>query len=409
MADGTVTTPHGLCWGAPTFESQAAPEQAVALLQRALEAAPGNPRLLARLAAVQRDRYDFAGAAASYETLRRAAPEDVAIRIRLAACLNELGRAAEALQLLETSDALGPLEPEALYQRATALIGLGRLDAAERDLGAALAAAPDHRNACGALLRLLRKADRNQEALAACEALAVLGVGHAQLLLDWGLALAACGQQRRASALMFDPARLGRASLPAPAPFAEPTQFCAALSETLSAHPLVLSQLAWRDANRGSRRVHQLLGGRRTDLVRALAASLEDAIDRFVGGLPAQGEADPWLMARPRRARLSCWGLIQRAGEFEEWHSHPAGWLSGVCYLRLPRAFRTEGEGEGCIEFGPPPGLAEAGCAPCQALRVAPQEGLVLLAPSHYLHRTIPFAAPGERISFAFDVVPDAP
>ena len=39
--------------------------------------------------------------------------------------------------------------------------------------------------------------------------------------------------------------------------------------------------------------------------------------------------------------------------------------------------------------------------------RYAPREGTLLLAPSHYLHRTIPTGSDEPRVSFVFDVVPD--
>jgi hypothetical protein len=42
------------------------------------------------------------------------------------------------------------------------------------------------------------------------------------------------------------------------------------------------------------------------------------------------------------------------------------------------------------------------------ARRYLPREGMLLLAPSHYQHRTIPSGAGEYRISVAFDVVPDS-
>ena len=38
--------------------------------------------------------------------------------------------------------------------------------------------------------------------------------------------------------------------------------------------------------------------------------------------------------------------------------------------------------------------------------KVRPEEGLLVLFPSYFYHRTIPFDDPGTRISIAFDVVP---
>jgi tetratricopeptide (TPR) repeat protein len=351
------------------------------------------------------ERYDFTGAAETFAALAHRQPCENLARIQLARCLNELGRSAEAAALLEGLEPEGEAAAGLRYQRAFALLAVGQAAAAEAELRAVLAATPRHALACRLLMKLLREAGRRQEMLAACEALAAQGVRHSQLLLDWGRALAANGQLRQARALMFDPARIGRLELPAPPTFAETSDFRAALADALAGHHLAMSSFGMRDANCGSRRVEHLLGGGCAELARAFTATLQAAIDRFMGDLQPVYDPDPWLAARPRRARLSAWGLIQRSGEFEDWHSHPNGWLSGVCYLRLPRQFAAEGDGAGCIEFGPPSGLA--GLSPCAPQRIAPREGLLLLAPSHYMHRTIPFAGAGERISFAFDVVPD--
>lgn len=164
-------------------------------------------------------------------------------------------------------------------------------------------------------------------------------------------------------------------------------------------------------AMRGAAWVQHLMNGARPDVIRALLAALQAAVDRHVAELvgAAQGDIadrDPWLAARPRRARLGPWGLIQKSGDYEDWHMHRGGWLSGVYYVRVPEPFSTAGDGAGCIEFGPPPSVAEAGAAPHGPLRIAPHEGLLLLSPSHHHHRTIPFVSARRRISCAFDVCP---
>jgi hypothetical protein len=46
------------------------------------------------------------------------------------------------------------------------------------------------------------------------------------------------------------------------------------------------------------------------------------------------------------------------------------------------------------------PDLAPAG-------RYVPKQGMLILAPSHYQHRTIPSGVDQDRISVAFDVVPE--
>jgi len=57
----------------------------------------------------------------------------------------------------------------------------------------------------------------------------------------------------------------------------------------------------------------------------------------------------------------------------------------------------------GWIEFGLPD--PELGCKAEPFLRqVRPEAGSIVLFPSYFYHRTLPFDAPGQRISIAFDL-----
>jgi tetratricopeptide (TPR) repeat protein len=395
-----------IIWTTPRFTGAAPSSVAEKLLRTALAASPDNARLQERLGSVLAERFNFSAAEECFTRALNLAPRDIGVRLRLAACLLEEDRFAESLDLLR--DVSGPgAEASSLHlHRALALLGLQRASEAEDELRAALLADPNGSRAFGALARLLRGQDRIDDLGRLCEALAAQGVGHARLLLERGRTFALTGDQPRARALLFDPARLGLAEARTPAPFDRFSAFAAAFADALIGHPLVLASFAKDQANRSSRRVHQLADGPASEPARALVRMLQSAIDDYIPSLQRLGDFDPWFDARPTRARLACWGLIQRAGEHEAWHLHPAGWLSGVIYLRLPEPFSTSGDGAGCIEFGPPPSLAERGCAPCEAMRIAPREGLLILAPSHYHHRTIPFTCEGARVSFAFDVVP---
>jgi tetratricopeptide (TPR) repeat protein len=398
-----------IIWSDPTFESQPAP--VLALLTRALAAAPRDPRLLSKLGNVHLDRYDFAAAAQAFRAALAIDPTDLAVRLRLARCCNVLGREAECLSLLDP-DGLSADEgdnPDIRYHRAVALDAVGKAGEAELEVRAALARDAYHSHACTLLMRLLRKSGRAKDLLAECEGLAAKGVRHAQLLLEWGRACALNADPRRAAQLLLDHARVFETALPAPQPFADIATFNAAFAEELLSHPVILADFPKDEANRGSRRIHHLTGGGRPELVRALAAEVQGAVDRLTEGLRQSDQAersDPWIEAMPKRARLHAWGLVQRSGEFEDWHFHRGGWLSGVYYVRIPDAFSEAEEGQGCLEFGPPPALVKTGLAPCRPLRIAPRQGLLVLSPSHYHHRTIPFTAAGYRMSFAFDVVP---
>ena len=75
-------------------------------------------------------------------------------------------------------------------------------------------------------------------------------------------------------------------------------------------------------------------------------------------------------------------------------------------YVALPRAVAASTEDTaGWIEFGQPPDHYHGKAKPELALE-KPREGLLVLFPSYFYHRTIPFDTTGRRISIAFDVLP---
>lgn len=388
-----------ILWHPPEAENVAPPAIARALLRRAIAADPGNPARHTDLGGLEMDAHDFEAAAASFETALRLDPNASRPRLALAYCLNLLQRHERVLELLSACE--GPQQ-----ERGVALYRLRRLAAAEAEFRAVLAADPNHRHACRQLCKLLRKSGRAGESLSLCEDLHARGAANAQLFHDWGWALALAGEADRAGALLLDPARVAELELPPPPGFRDVAEFNTALAEELTGNPYVLSDFSEEEeANRGSKRVHSLFAGRRPELITGLLKSLQEVVEHWRPA--AAGSFDPWLDSRPAAARLKAWGLFQRSDDYEEWHIHRGGWLSGVYYLQVPPSVSKAGDGRGCIEYGPPPRLAEAMPGLVPRRRVKPREGYLLLAPSHYPHRTIPTRAEKHRISFAFDMVPE--
>jgi tetratricopeptide (TPR) repeat protein len=376
----------------------AAPAAVEVLLAKAIAADPDSAPLRLKRAHLNLDRYRFADAVGDLE---RALSLDATLpRVRplLGRCYNALGRHPETIAVL------APLaDPD--FERARALLALDRLAEAEREFGLILSADPHHRPACRHLCKMLRRAGRIDELLETCERLAARGATHAQLFYIWSTALVLTGQDERAASLLLDRQRIAELELPLPDGFADHAEFNAALAEELLGNPYRLSGFPTEDeANRGSSRVHALFAGKRPELIQALLDSLQRLVEAW--SPPRYDGFDPWSDARPTSARLKAWGLIQRGDEYEEWHLHPGGWLSGVYYVRVPRRASAEGEGPGCIEFGPPSALQRARPGYVPIWRHCPREGRLLLSPSHYAHRTIPSGLDEFRISFAFDVVP---
>jgi len=277
---------------------------------------------------------------------------------------------------------------------------------AERELRAILDRHPDDRHALRHFGKLLRRSGRIEDLVQLCESLWQRGAKNAQLLYSWGTALALAGEEEKARALQMNAARVAAITLPTPTGFADLKSFNQALATEILDNPERRSDFPVdEEANRGSQRVHSFAAGRQPELVRALTATLQKAVEAHVP--QPSGSFDPWIDARPVRAHLNGWGLIQRQSQHEDWHLHRGGWLSGVYYVKVPAGIAGHKDGAGCIEFGAPRALASARPDLDERLRIKPQEGLLLLAPSHYAHRTIPMGIDDDRMSFAFDVVPE--
>jgi len=378
------------------------------VLQQAIARIPDDASNYLRLGNLYLDAYDFEQAGHAFERALLRDPASVVARLRLSRCFNAGRHFAKALAILAA--ACSPdagVEAEIHMQRGLAFLGQNCGADAEEEFRRAVAAFPDHRRALMNLAKLLRRDGRVGELLALCERLEKRGVRHTQLLLDWGRASALAGDAERTRQLLFDRTRANCAPIAPPRGFNDVQSFNAALADELLSNPNRLTFFPEdEEANRGSARVQHLFAGRRPGLIRLLLEIIEERIDAVAGDITRTGGFDPWRDAMPRHAHLRGWGLIQRGEDYETWHTHRGGWMSGCYYIAIPPCVTAEGEGRGCIEFGPPPSLADI-AHPIETWRLAPQEGMLLLAPSHYHHRTVPTGAHEYRISLAFDVIAD--
>jgi Flp pilus assembly protein TadD len=112
--------------------------------------------------------------------------------------------------------------------------------------------------------------------------------------------------------------------------------------------------------------------------------------------------SDRFVTRRPKELALAGWVVRLRQAGRQEAHIHPGGWLSGVCYLRLPP--RTSAE-EGAIEFTLSGYDYPTGEITVPVLQHRPEVGDLVLFPSSLFHRTVAFSADSERISIAFDLL----
>lgn len=114
------------------------------------------------------------------------------------------------------------------------------------------------------------------------------------------------------------------------------------------------------------------------------------------------GGDHPWLAARTDDWSLTMWGTILQPGGAVEPHIHAPNWLSGVYYPALPKAIDRDEEGGFAIGVFPE-ALGGGGFSRTYAAR----SGRMILFPSWLWHATMPFGGEADRISLAFDLVPD--
>ena len=114
-----------------------------------------------------------------------------------------------------------------------------------------------------------------------------------------------------------------------------------------------------------------------------------------------------WRAQRPQKTKLNCWSVVMNSQGHQLSHIHPSGWLSGVYYPRLPDVIDDDDpHHEGWIEFGRTTDNYSGKKDPDVRL-YKPREGLMVLFPSYFYHRTIPFHSDQLRFSIAFDICPD--
>lgn len=105
-------------------------------------------------------------------------------------------------------------------------------------------------------------------------------------------------------------------------------------------------------------------------------------------------------------ASLFGWINVNGQGDYNNPHYHPGTTWSGVYYIRTG-AEAPDRPMSGRIEFMDPRVRCEVG--PNQALghagimRVAPEDGMLLIFPSYLEHYVHPYFGPGERITLAFN------
>ena len=179
--------------------------------------------------------------------------------------------------------------------------------------------------------------------------------------------------------------------------------FNAALTRFACEHPSLQQGRVTKTTRNGSQ-TDALFPAARKE-AKALERVIRKSVDRYIRERDRETD-HPFLARPPRRYQLHCWATVLDAGGHQAAHVHPAGWLSGVYYAKIPEVIGDRDQ-SGWIEFGrPDPRFYETSDFPVRVMK--PVEGLMVLFPSYFWHRTLPFESQEQRISFAFDILAES-
>ncbi|HEV3188881.1 MAG TPA: putative 2OG-Fe(II) oxygenase [Polyangiaceae bacterium] len=308
------------------------------------------------------------------------------------------GRVGEAVAALEATAAQHPGYAPAIAGLGFALREAGRYSDAVSALRRATELSPDKATYVCGLGRALLESGAAEESLAVATALLERRPGHSGARALETLARIGLGDVEGVTRLLDYARFVGVTKLTAPRGFADLAAFNAALASHVAAHPTLLS----------SPISHATLDGMHSGSLlvepRGPVALLEQAVGAALSAYwRARSEIDhPACQSRPRAVYLKMWTVVLPQGGHQIPHIHPESWLSGVYYPQLPESIRDGPGPGGWLEFGEADGPFPARMA-APTHRVRPEEGLVVIFPSYFYHRTVPFEGAGTRISIAFD------
>lgn len=378
-------------------------DEATATLAILLAHDPENAAAYTNLSAVAMETGDIA---AAYKHAAKAIECDPG----LAAAHYNLGVAAQAKA--EHTDAIGHYRKSLALDASNAAAALNQGEAClelDDEAGAlaaferALTIDPKFAKAMINLADLDLSAKNPSAALNKVDRFLTLVPGHPSALAFKAIVLRDIGDE--AAARELDDS--DRFTLPhmieVPNGFADIAAYNCALSAHLMGHP-TLTSAPTSHATRNGFHSGELLSEPRGPF-EAFHEIIVDAFHRYRRQFA--GEAShPFLDRCPDAFEISVWGVVMQETGHQVPHIHPAAWLSGVYYVEVPPTVSDANtDHAGWIEFGRPPDDIHAQHTPETKL-FQPEEGKMLLFPSHFYHRTLPLSVDRRRISVAFDVMP---
>ncbi len=384
------------------YEEQGKYADSEAAARGALDLNPADGNALHCLANALRamDRYE--DAARAYEKAVGAISTDPALWSNYGATLQTLGRNDAAVEAMRRAIALSPGEAGLHSNLGNAELAAGRAEAAVASYRDALRLDPDFAPAYTNLANAHLQAGQVTEAVEVLRRCLEVSPGDRKALAYLAAASADIGDSDTRDRLLDFDGLMAARRWQAPEGYESIEAFNRALVEHVTAH----GTLQWEPVTKTTRNGSQTgeLLDERPGPITALENMVRAAVTDYLAAIPADSD-HPFQSTAPREWRLTFWATILEEGGHQAAHLHPTGWLSGVYYAAVPAAAESAPPQAGWIEFGRPPDNFRLEQPPATRM-IEPEPGLMLLFPSYFYHRTVPFQGEGQRVSIAFDIMP---
>jgi tetratricopeptide (TPR) repeat protein len=344
-------------------------------------------------------------AATAYRRAAELKPDLVPAHNNLGNALHALSRFEEAAEAYRRVLRLTPEAPEAARNLGIALEKSGKRSQAIDIYRAVIAKRPDWPVAYSNLANALLAEGDARGTVEACDRWLAVSPANMEALALKGVALYGAGEREAARHLLdFD--FVHSFKIEVPPGYASLEEFNAALVEYILQHPtLHVPPAEDPHYHHPALAITTTFFGPQEGPVAAFEAVTRAAVADYLRHIPP-GSNHQFLMKPPKRWEFASWAAVLHFQGNLTPHIHMDGYVSGVYYPLLPDVVGKPEHGQdGFFELGRPPedfAIAEAtGIMP-----VKPEPGLMILFPSYFYHRTIPFVSDQRRISIAFDVMP---
>lgn len=368
-----------------------------------LNLAPSSANLKSQLGVALHATGAFEDAIEAHQSAIALDPNSVEYLCAYGYTLTATQRYEDAILVFDKALKLKPDHHEAYSRKALALEALGRGDEIIVDLRTAIEKHPDTTNLRLSLAHTQLQTGDAIGALETCNNCLSKKPASTAALAFRSHALRELGRDKEASALTNLDALVLPIKTSAPESFQSMEAFNAALTTHVLKHPTLIQDPPGHATKAGLHTGELLIEPKGP--VGELEKTINAAVLKYKQQFPKSND-HPFLAHQPKRWTLNVWSVVLQAGGHQVPHIHRGAWLSGVYYVQVPEVVSRSGNSRaGWIEFGQPPEKLNPTATP-ELRDIQPKEGLMVLFPAYFYHRTLPFDTEGTRISIAFDVLP---